>query len=143
MNKNKCKILLVVINLILFLVISAGCQTASKQPEIISTLNEFYLSYIKELSSDFPDMDRLMVLKKKFCSSRLLNKLENQDLDYDPFLNSQDADQKWAESIEISRGYSDYQYNVSYFDSFSSQRIVIRLEIVLERNQFKIDSIIE
>lgn len=143
MKVSRFKYFLIGLNLVFSSITNAYCQTTLPETEISAMLKKFYTDYIEEMSKDFPDTNKLQILKKKFCTPRLLAKLQDRDLDYDPFLNAQDADKKWAENIKISKGFTDLQYNVLYYDSFMNRWVTIRLVVLRENNHYKIDSIIE
>ena|SRR5688572_13519436 len=69
--------------------------------QIILRLKEFYVNYITESSKAKVDVRTIDLIKRKYCTVRFLNKIEEGDLDYDPILNAQDCDIKWLETLSI------------------------------------------
>jgi hypothetical protein len=80
-----------------------SCASSSGQDNdaAVAVLGSFYKEYILETSKMPLDMPAIEALKAKHCSASLLAKLKTEELDADPFLNVQDVDAQWAESLEV------------------------------------------
>ena len=120
----------------------AQCQNRNDEKEVLKLLNEFYHKYITENSKVPLDEVRINSIKAKYCTSRLINRIKNQRLDYDPFLNAQDCDITWLETLVVNKGITQNQYIVSYKDNFTKNDVIIKLNVVKQGGSFKIDSIL-
>ena len=132
---------------LMFSLISLGCKNnkdsnAFSEDQILTMLNNFYTEYIT-VNSKFPvDYDKVSTLKNEFCTARLIHDLENQGYDYDPFLNAQDSDTSWLNSLEILKDpVSKDLYVVSYTDSFTKKKVIVKLIVVKIKDEYKIYSI--
>lgn len=118
-------------------------QDNSSDGKIISMLKEFYTSYITENSKMPPNMKNIDSMKRKYCTNSLLYKIKKQELDYDPFLNAQDSNTEWLKTLSITKDSNKTNlYIVSYIDSYSNNKISVKLIIVKEKDSFKINSIL-
>jgi hypothetical protein len=81
----------------LLAIIAGGCKSKnSKTAE--QTLREFYAQYITACD----EMSDNTAIKENFLTKELITKLAEADLEYDPFLNAQDCDKAWVETLEIN-----------------------------------------
>jgi hypothetical protein len=107
-------------------------------------LRTFYTNYITEISetSDVKkEISYLDSLTHIYCTSSLLEKIKNEELDYDPFINAQDADIECLRTLTINKDAEvSNLYVVSYLETYSFQQINIKLLIVKQKNCYKIDS---
>jgi hypothetical protein len=131
-----------------FSILFTSCKKGNENPEAKAMLSKFYKSYISEVASsrDLKQMEiRLDSLKKKYCTKSLIDSInvEFEDgLDYDPFINSQDADSKMLETLSVtyiknSRG----KYLIKYKNNFSNSETKIQATVVDENGKFKISSL--
>ena len=90
----------VTIILSILAVITNGCGQVSKKT-VEQTLKEFYTQYITECDKTPTNFDTIEKIKENFLTKALIQKLQMAELDYDPFLNAQDCDKSWIETIEI------------------------------------------
>jgi hypothetical protein len=132
--------------LTVILLLINGCgqaQTKSSDEQAIKILNEFYSNYIIENSKSQIDQKTINSLKSKYCTSRLLNKIKIEDLDYDPFLNAQDCDAEWLKTLTITRDSRKPNfYIISFVDNLSNKKNYIRLSVIKEKDTYKIDTIL-
>lgn len=69
-------------------------------------LREFYTLYITENDKKKRDTQRIATIKEKYVTPKLLAKIDSAmlyyELDYDPFVNAQDYDTTWINTLEIA-----------------------------------------
>lgn len=84
--------------------IAGGCKNKnSKTAE--QTLREFYTQYITgccELTESTEAATVIAKAKETFLTHELRMRLAEVTLDHDPFLNAQDCDKQWIETLEIN-----------------------------------------
>lgn len=115
-------------------------QIETSDEEIMKMIKDFYTNYITENVKMPPDGSKIFSLKKKYCTTYLLEKINNQELDYDPFLKAQDSNIEWLKTLIIKKDPSKKGfYEVSYTDN--TKQIVIKLTVIKQNESFKIDSI--
>jgi len=138
------KLLCYCLALILIQISVYGCnvpQTSQTDQQIMSGLKTFYTEYIIQ-TDKLPDKANTDSLKSAYCTSDLLQTIESQKLDYDPFLKAQDCDKAWLKTLIISKNHDkEGEYRISFLDSFKGERIEIRLKVVSEKGVYKIDSV--
>lgn len=116
-------------------------QTHEIDEQVMKLIKDFYKSYILENSKMPPDNKKIELLKRKYCSKNFLNKLSHQELDYDPFLKAQDSDTAWLKTLSVNKSpQMETVYVVSYRDSFTKEKIIVKLNIVREKGEYKIDA---
>ena len=73
----------------------------------------------------------------------LLKKLSDEEVDYDPILNAQDCDFDWLRDLSVTKD-SDMAnvYIVSYSPGSEYENVEIRLVVVKDEKDYKIDSIL-
>lgn len=88
---------------------------------------------------------RLDSLKEIYCTKSLIDSInvEFEDgLDYDPFIDAQDADSKMLETLSISYlKNSKNKYIVKFKNNFLKTETKIYVKIIDENGQFKISSL--
>ncbi|MDD4991453.1 MAG: DUF3828 domain-containing protein [Paludibacter sp.] len=160
------KIKMTISFIILFsMTINVVCQTNTinsqakevyLEEKILDMLNEFYTSYITEnskmaeMENKTAGIEKLNSIKRKYCTIRLLNKIDKQnedaELDADPFLKSQDFNIKWSKTLKFrkdSKNQNMYIVSYSYYDNYkhTNNQITIKLIIVKQRGCYRIDSV--
>lgn len=125
-------------------------QAVNQDQETVAMLTNFYTIYIHEYSSN--DDVRIMELNidsllRKHCTANLLDKINKDiqagNLNYDPFINAQDANADSINSLSINVDVNNANiYVVSYIDSFSKKKISIKLTVLKTADGPKIDSIL-
>lgn len=142
----KIKIKIVFFTAVMFFFYSC-CNFAqndlSEDQQIKDMLKEFYTSYMTQIDKGPIDPKKENSIREKYCTVKLLKEIENdEELDYDPWLNAQDAGVKSLNTltiknnIEISNGYV-----VTYEDTYAKKKISIKLTVVKEKGGYKIDSV--
>jgi len=115
-------------------------QNKSSDEEIMSMIKSFYTGYITENVKMPPNGSKIFSLKKKYCTTYLINKINNQELDFDPFLKAQDSNIEWLKTLTVKKNVSKKGfYIVSYTDN--NKQIIIKLNVIKQNESFKIDSI--
>lgn len=97
----------------------------------IKFLRGFYMEYI-HITADIVGNEyvyRIDSLKKISCDGSLIDKIENLDIDYDPFLKAQDANNEMINSLHVCRTPKKGAYQVSYLDGYSNKRTTIDVKI--------------
>jgi hypothetical protein len=118
-------------------------QPSSTDKQIVIFLKEFYTNYINENSKMPRNEKNIDKIKRKYCTNNLINKINNEELDFDPFLNAQDCQEEFLKTLSINKGAGEFDtYVVSYMDDYSKTKITIELTVVIEKDGFKIDSIL-
>jgi hypothetical protein len=116
----------------------------SDEIQIKKRLNDFYICYIKENSKTIGNTKTIDAIQKKYCTEKLLNKIKNDELDYDPILNAQDCDILWLKTLKILKDSKMKDlYFVTYIDTFSKKKNTIKLIVIKEDGNFKINEIID
>ncbi|TAF74136.1 MAG: DUF3828 domain-containing protein [Bacteroidetes bacterium] len=107
--------------------------------KIINHLTVFYRSYIHE-NVKMPTNDyKINLIKKKYCTNKLLQKIELDDLDFDPLVNAQDYDLEWLKTLTIKEIITKKNtFSVSYIDNFSKKRIFLSVTVINESGSYKI-----
>jgi hypothetical protein len=71
-----------------------------------------------------------------------LNKLKEDELDYDPFLKAQDSNTEWLKTLSIKKDLKESNhYQILYLDTYNNSQIKITVIVVKEKESYKIDSI--
>jgi hypothetical protein len=112
-------------------------------------LKEFYTTYISEIgkkrgNNERINWEKINAIPKEYCTVRLLKEIENdKELDYDPFINAQDADLKSLKTLSIKKNIEvPNGYVVTYGDSFGKEEVsIIKVVVVKEKDGYKIDSV--
>jgi hypothetical protein len=105
--------------------LTANNMTISVQSDdksqAIEMIREFYTNYIVACDKTPFDPANIENIKNKYLTKELLEKLANAALDFDPFLNAQDCDAAWIETLEVTHEskqeniytvcYTNHQYN--------------------------------
>jgi hypothetical protein len=120
------------------------------QQEVVTMLRDFYTSYINQYS--FETNTRTLELntsnlRKKYCTASLLDKInketEAENLDFDPFLNAQDANADAIKTLTFVADQSNGNlYVVSYIEPYSKTKISIKLTVVKTTDGLKINSVL-
>lgn len=123
-------------------------SNSTSDEQIISLCENFYISYITEISEGtLVNSDkRLDSIKQIYCTSDLLKnfwrKMENNEMDWDPFIKAQDANIKCLKTLNVGKNTQQINwYFVSYIDNYNGEKVVIELKYIKDNGSYKIDSI--
>ena len=118
-------------------------QNNSSEKEIVEMLKNFYKEYISESAKMPMNEKKINSIKKKYCTSKLLQKIDLLELDYDPFVNAQDFEPTLLKTIKFNKIFkSNNIYKACYVWDFNNKTICVKLSIKKVNNSFKIDDII-
>jgi hypothetical protein len=140
----KTKMLMIFLTASIMLLNVGNCksqpQNKSSDEEIRNMLKSFYTSYIRENVKMPPNGSKISSVKMKYCTMDLLDKINNEELDFDPFLKAQDSNIDWIKTLIIKKDSSRKDlYDVSYIDN--NKPVIVKLNIIKQNKSFKIDSI--
>lgn len=98
----------------------------------IEMLNAFYSEYLPLVENSINNSE-IESLQAHYCTKAFMQKLEKLEIDYDPFINAQDASAESVGSLKIQR-VSDREktFSVSYIYPGNEvpNEIILTLEIV-------------
>ncbi|MDR3142339.1 MAG: YbjP/YqhG family protein [Tannerellaceae bacterium] len=117
-------------------------QVDNREERAIQTLKEFYAAYISECDNLNGNLETMASIRNKYLTKTLRNKLEEQELDYDPIIQAQDCDKQTITTLEINPEPGRNVYNVCYTFPYDNQKICIKLFLMEEKGSYLIDDII-
>lgn len=143
----KAKITLFVILIILCNSLYSQNSTDSLNIKKNNFLKTFYFEYFEAASQDLPNLPKLDTLKMNYCTTELYNKLlylyDLEEIDADPFLESQDPQKEWLKSLKIKNDINDSTLFIITYTINSQKTNVIKLRVFEGAiNTFKISSIV-
>ncbi len=103
----------------------------------------FYEEYITELSASSINLEQINLIKSKYCTPKLLNKLLDEELDFDPFLDAQDIDKEILKTLKVTEDSLKNNFIISYSTGFQDEIVEIKLNLLLINNELKINDILE
>lgn len=134
--KTKNILFLLLLHILLFAK-TAQAQTDSAKMMLLN----FYKAYIPTF--EMTGIKQALKVQKQYSTAKLIawidKQTEKEELNYDPYVNAQDADQDWLKTIRIEKDAKTLNlYNVSFFDNFEKKRRFVRLFVTKEGNKYKI-----
>ncbi len=112
----------------------------SSDKEIIEMLNTFYREYITENDNMPVNEKKINLIKKKYCTNNLIEKIKKDDLDYDPLVNAQDISREWIKTMKITKdSKKENAYIVCFTDKYNKTPFCTKLLILKSKEGFKID----
>ncbi|WP_281297672.1 hypothetical protein [Flavobacterium limnophilum] len=117
-------------------------ENNSSDKEIVEMLKTFYKEYVTENDRMPVNEEKVELIKKKYCTSKLLKKMGLIEFDSDPFLDAQDIEPTLLKTIKFTKDKSGNTYKASYLTTFNNKTVCVKLQIVKVNNTFKIDDII-
>lgn len=104
----------------------------------IEMLTHFYTEYIPLIENSLVIAD-MTKMQKANCSEAFYKEYKNWEIDYDPFINAQDASSEWLNSLSIQRlNDRDKTYLVAYISSYDQKTIEITLTLDVIDGKYKI-----
>ncbi|MCL1942027.1 MAG: hypothetical protein FWF54_00520 [Candidatus Azobacteroides sp.] len=148
---KKMKIMKCLLLSFVLLLTIQSCNQNTNKNQSLSTINDvedkgvdvlkvFYQEYISACCNLPESYDVLDRVKKKYLSDNLYKRLEVADLDYDPFLNSQDCNENWLKTLDIKLVYNENNiYKICYNNG--DNEICIILSLINNDGNFIINDI--
>lgn len=103
-------------------------------------LREFYTAYISAMDTGHSEK-RLTALEKKYCTTRLLNRLPKlaDKIDADPLIKAQDAIISSGKTLTVEGDpKKEGHYVVSYT---ADHKVVVNVMVVNQNGKYKIDDV--
>ena len=122
---------------------------ASKEEtdEATKMILEFYDKYIRQ-QDKMPCLDNrefceeeLREIEREFLSSKLIRKVNSDELSSDPIVKAQDTNLKWLDSLKVKK-INSKRYNVYIFDFFLNRYDSVQLKVAKKKDKYIIDDII-
>jgi hypothetical protein len=114
----------------------------SSDKEIVEMLKNFYKEYVTENDKMPVNDEKVELIKKKYCSTKLLKKMGLIEFDSDPFLDAQDIEPTLLKTIKFTKDKNNNIYKACYLTTFNNKIVCVKLRIVKVNNTFRIDDII-
>jgi len=115
----------------------------SSDMDIIQMLKSFYKEYVTENDKLPVNDEKVKLIKKKYCTSKLLKKMSLIEFDSDPFLDAQDIEPTLLKTINFTKDTkSNNIYKACYLAAFNNKTVCVKFRIAKDNNSFKIDDII-
>ena len=118
--------------------------------EATKMILEFYDKYIRQQDkipcSDLYEEekkceDELIRIKKRYLSSKLIRKVNSDELSADPIVRAQDYTIKWLDSLKVKK-INSKRYNVYLFKFYDNRYDSIQLKVAKKKDKYIIDDII-
>ena len=115
--------------------------------EATKMILEFYDKYIRQ-QDKMPCLDNrefceeeLREIEREFLSSKLIRKVNSDELSSDPIVKAQDTNLKWLDSLKVKK-INSKRYNVYIFDFFLNRYDSVQLKVAKKKDKYSIDDII-
>ena len=115
--------------------------------EATKMILEFYDKYIRQ-QDKMPCLDNrefceeeLRKIEREFLSSKLIRKVNSDELSSDPIVKAQDTNLKWLDSLKVKK-INSKRYNVYIFDFFLNRYDSVQLKVAKKKDRYIIDDII-
>lgn len=118
----------------------------------IKMLKQFYHEYanadsrMAKADDVASQIEELRAVKEKYCSAKLINWLDKEEIDVDPFLKSQDFNIEWLKTLKVEKEANyrnQFIVTYSFFDHFRKQTVQRKISLVVVRlnGEYKIDDV--
>ena len=115
--------------------------------EATKMILEFYDKYIRQ-QDKMPCLDKrefceeeLREIEIEFLSSKLIRKVNSDELSADPIVKAQDVFIEWLDSIKVKK-INSKRYNVYLFKFYDNRYDSIQLKVAKKKDKYIIDDII-
>ena len=110
--------------------------------EATKMILEFYDKYIRQ-KDKMPclDCEELRKIEREFLSSKLIRKVNSDELSADPIVKAQDVFIEWLDSIKVKK-INSKRYNVYLFDFYFNRYDSVQLKVAKKKDKYIIDDII-
>ena len=112
--------------------------------EATKMILEFYDKYIRQQDKmpcgEFCE-EELREIEREFLSSKLIRKVNSDELSSDPIVKAQDIFIEWLDSIKVKK-INSKRYNVYLFNFYHNRYDSIQLKVAKKKDRYIIDDII-
>ena len=112
--------------------------------EATKMILEFYDKYIRQQDKmpcgEFCE-EELREIEREFLSSKLIRKVNSDELSSDPIVKAQDVFIEWLDSIKVKK-INSKRYNVYLFNFYDNRYDSIQLKVAKKKDRYIIDDII-
>ena len=112
--------------------------------EATKMILEFYDKYIRQQDKmpcgEFCE-EELRKIEREFLSSKLIRKVNSDELSADPIVKAQDIFIEWLDSIKVKK-INSKRYNVYLFNFYDNRYDSIQLKVAKKKDRYIIDDII-
>ena len=112
--------------------------------EATKMILEFYDKYIRQQDKmpcgEFCE-EELREIEREFLSSKLIRKVNSDELSADPIVKAQDIFIEWLDSIKVKK-INSKRYNVYLFNFYDNRYDSIQLKVAKKKDRYIIDDII-
>ena len=112
--------------------------------EATKMILKFYDKYIRQQDKmpcgEFCE-EELMKIEREFLSSKLIRKVNSDELSADPIVRAQDYTIKWLDSLKVKK-INSKRYNVYLFKFYDNRYDSIQLKVAKKKDRYIIDDII-
>ena len=112
--------------------------------EATKMILEFYDKYIRQQDKmpcgEFCE-EELRKIEREFLSSKLIRKVNSDELSADPIVEAQDIFIEWLDSIKVKK-INSKRYNVYLFNFYDNRYDSIQLKVAKKKDRYIIDDII-
>ena len=110
--------------------------------EATKMILEFYDKYIRQ-QDKMPclDCEEIRKIEREFLSSKLIRKVNSDELSADPIVRAQDYTIKWLDSLKVKK-INSKRYNVYLFNFYDNRYDSIQLKVAKKKDRYIIDDII-
>ena len=112
--------------------------------EATKMILEFYDKYIRQQDKmpcgEFCE-EELREIEREFLSSKLIRKVNSDELSADPIVEAQDIFIEWLDSIKVKK-INSKRYNVYLFNFYDNRYDSIQLKVAKKKDKYIIDDII-
>ena len=117
-------------------VAAPAAATAAAREELAA----FYRGYLAASSKVPVDAAQVDALRRAHVTAAFQKKLQQAELDADPFLNAQDVDEGWAAQVRVAADGAPDRYRVCLGAEGPAAHCVL-VRVVLEANAWRIDGV--
>lgn len=127
---------------VLSLAVFISCNQGNNS-DMKETIKKFYSSYIIENSQVPEDWDKINKLKKQYCTTKFLAKIEQSELEADPFLDVQDYNEDWINTLNIKEigNKENPIFSVCFKLDFDGSNHCVKVNMKQENGDWKIDNV--
>ena len=145
------KIKYLLITFCLFAFQLSGCQNKSSKYNLktINFFEEFYSEYVygtslSEQGNGLKVYENYLSILNKYCTSSLVERILESEIDYDPFINAQDVSAVILDYLKVTPVEGDrdsFEVSFRYPVQKESERTRIKLKVVCTKDGVKIDGV--